>query len=183
MAVQITPKQGFFITLPILHGLSAIAALVICFYCDVGQMSHQARIPYAPYPEEIGAPFNNSAIRLYSAAFRWAEDAEFVTHTWNPFALTMVFQWLTAGFALRNIAPLINDGVIAAVWDAWLLAGYACFLAWSVVQPGAWCVAMFATVTVSFLASAVICYMALGPPYFYTAHEAQPRTPPNERQW
>jgi len=179
MVVQITPRQGFYITLPILHGLSAIAALVICFYCDVGQMSHQARVPKAPRSIDVGAPFNNSTVKLYASAFRWAEDAEFVTHTWNPFALTMVFQWLTAGFALRNIAPLINDGITAAIWDAWLLAGYACFLTWSIVQPGAWCVAMFATVTASFVASAVICYMALGPPSLYT----QPRPLPNERQW
>lgn len=157
-------KQGFYITLPILHGLSAIAALVICFHCNVGQMFHQARVPRAPSPVDVGIPFNRSNVRLFLSAYRWAEDAEFTTHTWNPFALTMVFQWLTAGFALRNLAPLAQEGVLASVWNLWLIAGYGAFVTWSFVQSQALCVAMFATVTASFLASGLVCYMALGPP-------------------
>jgi hypothetical protein len=170
-APRITCKQGFYITLPILHGLSAIAALVICFHCNVGQMQHQARVPRAPGPTELGPallPANFSQVKLFLAAYRWAEDAEFTTHTWNPFALTMVFQWLTAGFALRNVAPLANEGVLATVWYVWLMAGYAVFVTWSFVQTKAFCVAMFATVTVCFMASALICFLALGPPTLCT---------------
>lgn len=161
---RITCKQGFYITLPVLHGLSAIAALVICFHCNVGQMFHQARIPRAQSPVDVGLPFNRSHVKLFLSAYHWAEDAEFTTHTWNPFALTMVFQWLTAGFALRNVAPLAHEGILASVWYGWLVAGYVAFLTWSLVQAQAFCVAMFATVTVSFLASGLVCFAALGPP-------------------
>lgn len=163
-ARRITCRQGFYITLPILHGLSAIAALVICFHCNVGQMFHQARIPRAQTPMQVGIPFNRSHVKLFLSAYRWAEDEEFHTHTWNPFALTMVFQWLTAGFALRNVAPLAHEGVVATVWYLWLVAGYAVFVTWSLVQAEAFCVAMFATVTVSFVASGLVCFAALGPP-------------------
>ena len=161
---KITCKQGFYITLPILHGLSAIAALVICFHCNVGQMKHQARTPQAPNLMDVGAPLNSSRVRLFLSAYHWAEDAEFSTHTWNPFALTMVFQWLTAGFALRTVAPLAPEGIVATVWYAWLGAGYTVFLVWSLVQTDAFCVAMFSTVTVCFAASGMVCYWALGPP-------------------
>ena len=180
---KITCKQAFYICLPLLHGLSAIAALVICFQCNVGQMSLQARIPRAPSLLDVGIPLNRSRVKLFLAAYHWAEDAEFVTHSWNPFALTMVFQWLTAGFALRNVAPLAQEGVLASVWYGWLIAGYAVFFVWSLVQTHAFCVAMFATVTVCFLASAVVCFMALGPPRLCTpsrekkkAEEGGPKT-------
>lgn len=155
-------RQGFYITLPVLHGVSALTALVICFYCDVGAMSHQARVPRAPpMPGQVNASIRT---QMFLAAYKWAEDAPFETHTWNPFALAMVFQWLTAGFALRNLEFMAPEGILATVWYAWLAAGYAMFLIWSFVQPQALCVAMLATVTASFIASAVICYIALGPP-------------------
>jgi hypothetical protein len=171
---KITCRQAFYITLPILHGLSAIAALVICFQCNVGQMSLQARVPRAPRSADVGLPFNSSQVRLFLSAYRWAEDAEFATHTWNPFALTMVFQWLTAGFALRNVAPLAPEGVLATVWYAWLFAGYTVFFVWSLVQTNAFCVAMFATVTVCFLASALVCFAALGPPRLCSSQKGEP---------
>lgn len=167
--LKITCKQAFYISLPALHGLSAIAALVICFRCNVGQMSLQARVPKAPSLTDTGNAFGNKTqVRLFLAAYHWAEDAEFVTHTWNPFALTMVFQWLTAGFALRNVAPLAQEGILASVWYGWLIAGYGVFVVWSLVQTKALCVAMFATVTVCFLASALVCFVALGPPKLCT---------------
>lgn len=153
-----SPRQGFYIALPVLHGVSALTALVICFYCDVGALSHQARVPRAG---QVNASMRT---QVFLAAYRWAEDAPFETHTWNPFALAMVFQWLTAGFALRNLEFLAPVGILATVWYAWLATGYAMFLVWSLVQPQALCVAMLATVTASFIASAVICHIALGPP-------------------
>lgn len=160
----VTCRQAFYISLPILHGLSAIAALVICFQCHVGPMAHQARVPRASMPFGL---FNTSKVQAFLAAYHWAEDGEFDTHKWNPFALAMVFQWLTAGFSLRTIAPLARDGVVAIVWYAWLLAGYGVFLTWSLVESEAMCIAMFATVTVSFVAAAVICLLSLGPPRFH----------------
>lgn len=158
----ISPKQGFYIALPALHGAAAIASLVICFYCNVRDISHQARVPVA-----LHLPFStpNMTDQLFLAGYPWAEDADFVTHTWNPFALIMTFQWLTAGFALRNVAGLAWDGVISSVWCAWLLVGYGLYVSWSFTSlGGALCVAMFATVTVSYLASLLICLASVGPP-------------------
>ena len=162
--LQFSCRQAFYISLPILHGLSAIAALVICFQCHVGPMAHQALVPRAQW---VPGLFNSSRVKMFLAAYHWAEDAEFDTHKWNPFALAMVFQWLTAGFALRTVAPMAQDGVVALVWYGWLIAGYTVFLVWSLVEAHAMCVAMFATVTVSFMASAAICLLALGPPRFH----------------
>lgn len=167
----VTCRQAFYISLPILHGLSAIAALVICFQCNVGPMAHQARVPRAS-GAGVGGLFNVSRVKGFLAAYHWAEDGEFDTHKWNPFALAMVFQWLTAGFALRTIAPLAQDGVVAIVWYAWLLIGYCVFLVWSLVESEAMCIAMFATVTVSFIAAAVICLLSLGPPRFNFSTQA-----------
>ena len=155
-------KQGFYIALPAIHGTAAIASLVICFYCNVRDISHQARVPVAlPTPPD----FPVSKEILFLAGYPWAEDAEFVTHTWNPFALIMTFQWLTAGFALRNVATIAWDGVISIVWCVWLTIGYTLYLTWSFAGfGGAFCVAMFATVTVCYLASLLLCLASVGPP-------------------
>ena len=160
----ISPKQGFYLALPILHGIAAIASLVICFYCNVRESSQQARVPVVlPIPSNFSGTLNKEI--MYLAGFPWAEDAEFVTHTWNPFALIMTFQWLTAGFALRNVATLTWDGIISSAWCAWLVIGYTLYLAWSFAGfGGPVCVAMFATVTVSYIASLLLCLASVGPP-------------------
>jgi hypothetical protein len=157
-----TWKQGFYISLPVLHGVAAIASLVICFYCDVHDISHQARVPVAlPIPK----PLENETERLYLAGFPWAEDAEFVTHTWNPFPLIMTFQWLTAGFALRNVATLAWDGVISSIWCVWLAVGYALYATWTFTSfGGPFCVAMFSTITLCYLVSGMLCIASVGPP-------------------
>ena len=155
-------KQGLYIALPILHGLSAIAALVMCFYCDVGRIRHQARTPgVVPYPIDT----RNISAQLFLAAYPWAEDDEFVTHTWNPFALVATFQWLTAGFALRTVMGPAWNGVISTVWCVWLSLGYGLYATWSFTSfGGPFCVAMFATITASYIAAFVLCLMFVGPP-------------------
>jgi len=159
---HLTCKQGFYVSLPLLHGVAAIASLVICFYCNVRDITHQARVPVAL---PIKAALANETVRLYLAGYPWAEDAEFVTHTWNPFALIYTFQWLTAGFALRNVAPLAWDGLISAIWCAWLTTGYGLYVTWTFTSfGGPVCVAMFATVTASYLASGLLCVASVGPP-------------------
>jgi len=161
---KFSPKQGFYIALPVLHGAAAIASLVICFYCNVRDISHQAKVPVA-----LAIPFDagNRSKQLFLAGYPWAEDADFVTHTWNPFALIMTFQWLTAGFALRNVASLAWDGFISTIWCAWLIIGYALYVSWSFTSlGGALCIAMFATVTVCYIASLLLCLASVGPPKF-----------------
>jgi hypothetical protein len=153
-----------YVALPILHGLSAIAALVMCFYCDVGRLKHQARVPVVvPFQ---GDPRNrNLTNELFLAAYPWAEDAEFVTHTWNPFVLVATFQWLTAGFALRTVTGPEWNGVISTVWCVWLALGYGLYGIWSFTSfGGPFCVAMFATVTASYIAAVALCLMFVGPP-------------------
>jgi hypothetical protein len=152
------------------------------FYCDVGRLNHQARVPTAlPYP----AGTTNNTVPLFLAAYPWAEDAEFVTHTWNPFALVTTFQWLTAGFALRTVASPAWNGVVSTVWCVWLALGYGLYMVWSLTSfGGPFCVAMFATITASYVAAAVLCLMFVGSPslsVLYHRGVVYAKVPPDEQ--
>lgn len=146
--MPLTPKEIFYLTLPALHGLGAILAVGLSFGCDTGKGQQTARVPRL-VPGQTDA--------FFLQAYPWDEDNEFVTHTWNPFALIFLFEWLTAGFALRPVAYYYMNGLtILRVWLAWLAAGLVVFIIWSVTNSGGPCVAMLILGIFSFLASALI---------------------------
>jgi hypothetical protein len=139
--------------LPVLHGLGALTAAGLSFGCDTGKAQQTARVP--AYIEYLpGDPPH----RYFLAAFPWDEGAEFVTHTWNPFALIFVFEWLTAAFALRPLKRVLAEpDALAQACVAWLFAGVGVFLGWTFTNSGGVCVAQLCTVLVSFLATGVVC--------------------------
>jgi hypothetical protein len=150
----------FYGLLPLLHAVGAILALSLSFACDTGRAEQTARVPYRlPLPT---VNFSFSSDRAFLAAYPWDEDGEFITHQWNPFALIFVFEWLTAGFALRPLMYFMRStGLLMQTWIVWLAAGVVLFLAWTFVNSGGYCVAMLCTVLVSFALSMAVAYLAL----------------------
>ncbi len=149
--------ETFYVALPVLHAAGAFLALGLSFGCDTGQAVQTARSPYSlPVPPGI------SDTKSFMAAYPWDEGGEFQTHTWNPFALIFVFEWLTAGFALRPLQYWMDDkSWLLRIWIAWLVTGQAVFLAWIFNNSGGICPAMLATVSASFIMSGVVALYSL----------------------
>ena len=95
MLLDIETSKIFYTALPVLHGAGSILALVLSFACDTGKGVQTAVVP------RIVPGYSDAT---FLAAYPWDEDNDFVTHTWNPFALIFLFECLTAGFALRPLA-------------------------------------------------------------------------------
>jgi hypothetical protein len=175
----------FYLMLPVLHAVGALLSIGLSFWCDTGRAIQTARIPgiisgYSP------------GLREFMAAWPWDEGSEFYTHTWNPFALIFVFEWLTAGFALRPIKYYTNgdNALLVRVWLGWLIAGLAGFIVWSVTNTGGVCTAQFCTVVFSFVAAAWVCIYSLSLSKPLTADLPQPSsftldcyTDPHGRSW
>jgi len=145
--MPVTAKQAFYFALPVVHAIGAFLAMGLSFGCDTGKGQQTARVPRV-------VPGQGNA--LFVQAYPWDEDNEFVTHTWNPFALIFLFEWLTAGFALRTLAYYVDARIILRVWLGWLGAGLVIFIAWIVTNSGGPCVAMLILGVFSFLASALL---------------------------
>ncbi len=101
---MVNPSELFYGVLPLLHAFGAILALSLSFACDTGRAKQIARVPY-----RLPLPGNWSADQAFLAAYPWDEGGEFTTHEWNPFALIFVFEWLTAGFALRPLMYFMSS--------------------------------------------------------------------------
>lgn len=145
--MPVTAKQAFYFALPVVHAIGALLAVGLSFGCDTGKGQQTARVPRV-------VPGQGNA--FFVQAYPWDEDNEFVTHTWNPFALIFLFEWLTAGFALRTLAYYVDAGIILRVWLGWLGAGLVVFIAWTATNSGGPCVAMLILGVFSFLASALL---------------------------
>lgn len=152
-------KQVFYTALPILHGFGAILALSLSFACGSGNAVQTARVPT---PQLIPNGLNPDL--AFYTAYPWDEGGDLPGNTWNPFALIFVFEWLTAGFALRTLKYFTDKPqALLRIWIAWLTAGVIVFMIWSFTNSGGICPAMFVTVLASFLASGALAYYALSP--------------------
>lgn len=150
--MQISLSETFYILLPILHAIGALLAMGLSFGCDTGQAQQTARRPLA-----LSLPPGLSSTTSFMAAYPWDEGTEFETHTWNPFALIFVFEWLTAGFALRPLKHfMVSKIYLIQLWVGWLALGMVVFLAWTFSNTGGVCPAMLATVSVSFVMSGIL---------------------------
>lgn len=145
--MPLSASEGFFLSLPILHALGSILALVLSFACDTGKGVQTATVPRI-LP---GYTDNN-----FLASYPWDEDNDFITHTWNPFALIFLFESLTAGFALRPLAYFFDGLMLLRIWLVWLVLSLIGFVVWSLTNSGGVCVAMLLTGLFSFIVSAVI---------------------------
>jgi hypothetical protein len=147
----------FYGSLPVLHASGGVLAIGLSFGCDTGRAVQGARIPSA-----LALPAGLNRDDGFMAAYPWDEGGEFVTHNWNPFALIFVFEWLTAGFALRPLRYFVNDtSVLVNLWIWWLALGLTLFLGWTFSNSGGVCVAMLLVVIFSFALSAIVCYYSL----------------------
>jgi len=161
-----TPKETFYHLLPCLHAFGALLAAGLSLACDTGKAQQTARVPRL-IPGQV---------QHFPQAFPWDEGAEFATHTWNPFALIVLFEWLTAGFALRPLAYYHSPRAILWVWLAWLALGLVLFLVWTATNSGGPCVAMLCLGALSFLASAglALAYILLPGPIYTQSRAAHP---------
>jgi hypothetical protein len=152
-------KQVFYAALPIIHGFGAILALSLSFACGSGNAVQTARVPTS-----LAVPRGLSSDLAFYTAYPWDEGGDLPGNTWNPFALIFVFEWLTAGFALRTLRYFTErPDILLKTWIAWLVAGTVAFMAWALTNSGGVCPAMFASVLASFLASGALAYYALNP--------------------
>jgi hypothetical protein len=149
--------EAFYLALPVLHGLGALLATGLSFGCDTGKAQQTARIP------ALIAGYNATRAG-FVAAYPWDEGAEFVTHTWNPFALIIAFEWLTAGFALRPLQYFSNKDALLRVWLVWLSLGLLVFIGWTASNSGGPCVAQLCVVIVSFIVSMALALISFPDP-------------------
>jgi len=147
MLLDIETSKIFYTALPVLHGVGSILALVLSFACDTGKGVQTAVVP------RIVPGYSDAT---FLAAYPWDEDNDFVTHTWNPFALIFLFECLTAGFALRPLAYYHDPMLILRVWLLWLAVGLVFFILWCATNSGGVCVAMLLVGIFSFIISAMI---------------------------
>lgn len=148
------PVDQFHLAVYILHTLAAITAASLALRCDTALANQQAMIPMAiPLPPHS----NISAVAAYRAAFPWSEDAEFDSQSWNPYALIMAFEWLTAGFALCNLSHFVP--LARPISAAWMSLGLVLVAAWfgSNSRNNEVCVAMLITLLLSFAAAGAQC--------------------------
>lgn len=150
-----------------LHAAGAIGAYVMSMYCSVLPANQQAMIPRSVAPSggnlTISVPANISEALMFRAGFPWSQDAKFETHVWNPYLLVVVFEWLTAGFALCT--PLCWREKAKDFVDIWLGAGATAVAMWfmrhyvfSKTPLAVFPWAMVFIVALSFVAAVLICY-------------------------
>lgn len=152
-------KQVFYAALPVLHGVGAILAVSLSFVCGSGNAKQTGLIPSTISLQGLTGDTG------FYAAYPWDEGGELAGQNWNPFALIFVFEWLTAGFALRPLRYFTDKpDHLLAIWVAWLVVGLGVFMAWTFTNSGGICPAMFASVLASFVASAGLAYVTLRPP-------------------
>jgi hypothetical protein len=151
------PKGRFYVALVALHASGAIAAFLMSMICDGAYHATQRAMRPVQIPS-TGLQ-NVSAIQAYRAAFPWSEDRVYATHLWNPYLLIVVFEWLTAGFALCNLWEWLSKPLEYIM--GWIALGLGATSIWFIVGQYAeakktdFCLAMFFLVYLSFAAAAL----------------------------
>jgi hypothetical protein len=141
----------------VFHGivvfLDAVAAGLstwFAFRCNTKMAVYRATIP-----ERLPLPPNMTEVQQYLDASPWADDAEFSTHKWNPFALILVFEWITLAFAVCYMVDW---------WWIWKIVaqflnftGLILFSTWSGLAGKDYnCPALIATCLASFFATCAV---------------------------
>lgn len=131
-----------------LQGCTAIALLVIVFYCQVHK-TYRATTVSVP----------NATLGSLRSAVYWDTDVELPTRYWNPYLVLFTLQWITVGFSIFYVQEQ-NLGLRlgALSWDA---LGLVFFTSWAFYRPypGTGSAMMIFVCAISFLvAMAVITF-------------------------
>jgi hypothetical protein len=151
------PQGRFYVALVALHASGAFAAFLMSLICDGAY--HATQRAMLPVAIPTSGLQNVSAIQAYRAAFPWSEDRVFTTHLWNPYLLIVVFEWLTAAFALCNLWDWLSKPLEYIM--GWIALGLGATTVWFVVGQYAeakktdFCFAMFLLVYLSFAVAAL----------------------------
>ena len=179
------PNDRLHILMISLHAAGAIGAFIMSMYCDVLPANQQAMIPRSITTNNgnhsISLPPNISEALLFRAGFPWSQDEKFTTHVWNPYLLVVVFEWLTAAFALCTplcwrekaktwVEVWLGLGAVAVVM--WFMRHYILYKTPQAVFP--WAMAII--LTLSFSATGNICYDYLE----HCEHIARQQTQPDQ---
>jgi hypothetical protein len=120
------------------------------FRCDTARGNQQATIPYSlPVPPYI------SEYAAYRGGYPHGEDGEYIGNTWNPFALILGFEWITVGFAICNLKPIIGNAQNYS-W-MWLAIGALLLVVWNFMNMRNMCFAMNVVLFGSYLLAASVC--------------------------
>lgn len=104
-----------------LHASGAISALAAGLICHFGRAQ---QVPIAPYALNLSVAA--SPAQQFRAAAPWAQDGQLPLLALNPYMLIMVFEWLTAGFAMLYI----EGRLVRILCPAWLGLGVAMTALW-----------------------------------------------------
>lgn len=156
----LTPMDKMHLAMCFAHCLGGIVTIALALPCDVAQANQRAMLP-AAIPVALKA-HNISEVSAYLAAFPWSEDAYLSAYVWNPYILVAAFEWLTAAFALCNLWHLTHH--IKMVTLIWMAAGAALIVMWLALnsrRASDPCIAMAATLAVSYAAATWLCLSSL----------------------
>lgn len=164
------PSDRLHLLMFTLHALGAIGAFIMSMYCDVLHANQRAMIPHSIAPNDRSTTLmvtsNVSEALLFRAGFPWSQDAEFKSHVWNPYLLVVVFEWLTAGFALCT--PRIWRSKAKEWVNIWLALGVTAVLVWFLrhyvlrkTPNSSFPTAMLILLVPSFAGAALVCLMYL----------------------
>jgi len=116
-----TASPWWHVAVVALHAVAAITALAGGLACHLGR---NQLVPIVPYALNLSVPA--SPAQQFRAAAPWAQDGARPLLALNPYMLVMVFEWLTAGFALlyvqHRLVPYLCLGwhtlgvALTAVW-------------------------------------------------------------------
>lgn len=154
-----------------LHTVGAIGAYVMSMYCDVLLADQRAMIPHSIALSDgnvtMHTPQNVSEAQMFRAGFPWSQDSVLPSHIWNPYLLVVVFEWLTAAFAMCTIRGWRDT--MGKDWvDLWLGAGVALVAFWFMrhyvfykTAGAVFPVVMLLLLIPTFIGAALVCYMYL----------------------
>ena len=141
----------FHLAVVALDFIATVVSTVFVFSCNVGIAQYNAVIP-----QRLPLEPNASSLMQYLDASPWIEDTHFNTHSWNPFALILIFEWITLAFATCYLVDAWRYwGKFAYAFDA---IGAVFFICWTIFTRDHICIAMICTATFSFIACAVILW-------------------------
>ena len=123
----------------ILHFAAGLAVVGITYQCNSERFTNpgERMLPYdwAGWVARGGNATCNSTQACYRDAVPWADDEPLKNHAWNPYAMLMVFEFLSAGFALFYLREQ-TQGVLRQVClyapSCWFFVGFGLYIGWFV---------------------------------------------------
>lgn len=114
----------------IMHFIMAIVVVSVSFQCRSERYTNKGT-----YMLPMQCPSNQTQSYCFREALPWADDEPLKNHAWNPFMMVVVFEFISAGFALFYLReqrqwPMPFQLFCRYFPLAWIGIGYILYLAW-----------------------------------------------------